>query len=292
MILNRNITRQWKSLFFPWQVFSSTQKVVSAGDGGGTNVTSSMANFVQAANIGAEINSTGLSGLKINTATHATRHITALPLDLDYSNPMYFRVHWTSGSSDVADTITWKVTHGSITPNVSAITSAILRPLTTPIPEDTVPTATAYTHCITSKGTLAPADTFVVAGADGVTTSASATSHTFTSASATFSASGVIPGDIIVINGTEYVVVSSSTTTLVFGKSDASSFNPGAATAISYSIRHPGLKPQETVKLAVQYSAVAGGLSEDRFFIGLEVLYAPLVGTDLGAPMPALPSGW
>jgi len=292
MILNRNIKRQWKSLFFPWQVFSSTQKVVSVGDGGGTNVTSSMANFVQAANIGAEINSSGLSGIKINTATHAVRHVTALPMDLDYSNPMYFRVHWTSGSSDTADTITWKVTHGAVSQNVSIVNGTIPRLLTTPIPEDTVPVATAYIHCVTSKGTLAPADTFVTSGRDGVTTSASATSHTFTSASAAFSSSGVITGDAFVFGGTEYVVLSVSTTTLVFAKADSSSFNPGAATGISFSIRHPGIKPQQPTKLAVQLAAFASGLSEDKFFIGLEVLYAPLIGTDLNAAMPALPSGW
>ena len=70
------------------------------------------------------------------------------------SNPIYARVLWTSGSSDTADTITWKVLYQPRSPNNQTLTGTIGLPLSTPIPQDTVPTGTAYTLCRTEKGTL------------------------------------------------------------------------------------------------------------------------------------------
>jgi hypothetical protein len=44
--------------------------------------------------------------------------------------------------------------------------------------------------------------------------------------------------------------------------------------------------------LQVEMHAKAVGLSEDIFFLGVELLYVPVVVSDLGLGLPSLPSGW
>lgn len=44
--------------------------------------------------------------------------------------------------------------------------------------------------------------------------------------------------------------------------------------------------------LEVEMDAKAVGLSEDIFFLGVELLYVPVIVADLGLALPALPSGW
>lgn len=283
MIRNQNIDRDWTTLFVPAVDFSSVRT---------PTVTPAIASAINT-NEALSINSTGIFGVKMNTNGDTIRHAMMLPRSVDYSQPIHLRVHWTSGSATTADTIVWKVFTQDVRSNVDLLTATIARPLTTAIPQDTVPVATAYTLCRTEKGTIAPVDTRVTSGSNGVTTSATATSHTFTSAGATFSATGVITGDFITIAGTEYVVVSSSTATLVFAKRDGSSFDPGAATALSFSIRHPGISAGEFIELALEMDAKAVGLSEDIFAVGVEILYVPRLSTGVYADRtPALPSGW
>lgn len=44
--------------------------------------------------------------------------------------------------------------------------------------------------------------------------------------------------------------------------------------------------------LEVEMYAKAAGLSEDIFFLGVELLYVPVVVADLGQALASLPSGW
>src|SRR5690348_17184765 len=53
------------------------------------------------------INSLQMVGVVLEAANDSIGLHTLLPYDYDRAKPMYVRVHWTSGSSDTADTITW-----------------------------------------------------------------------------------------------------------------------------------------------------------------------------------------
>lgn len=221
MILNRNISRYWRSLFIPAAEFSSVHKVASTLSAltlvegapntlGSATISSSLTNAVQTANLLSEVNSTGLFGVKINTAGHAVRHLMAWPWDYDNSKPLYARIYWTSGSSDTADTIAWKLFYKARSANNDLLTATIDTALTTVIPSDTVPTASAYTLCRTEKGTLA-ANT---------------------------------------------------------------------------------VRPNDLAEIEVELDAFAGGLAEDKFFLGVEFLYVPLIGNDTNAATPTLPTDW
>lgn len=100
-----------------------------------------------------EIGSTGLVGLVLETAGNSVMHSMVLPFDYDRSFPMYLRVHWSSGSTDTADTITWLVQYTPIVLN----TTAIIDPATaldSTIAQDTVPVATANIWCATEWGRI------------------------------------------------------------------------------------------------------------------------------------------
>lgn len=105
-----------------------------------------------------EIGSTGIVGMFFNAAGDSIMGHTMLPYDLDRKQPMYVRVHWSSESTDTADTITWLVQYTAIIPN----TTAIIDPATvlgTVIAQDTVPAATANIWCATEWGVI-PRNTF------------------------------------------------------------------------------------------------------------------------------------
>lgn len=74
-------------------------------------------------------------------------------------------------------------------------------------------------------------------GSDGVTTSATATSHTLTSAGATFT-TDVAVGDFLVVGtSTGYLITEITDGTHVkFARLDGASFNPGAATGLTFAI--------------------------------------------------------
>jgi hypothetical protein len=103
-------------------------------------------------NLVEDINSTGLYGLKMNTAGDSVNHLWQHPPDIDFSKPIRTRVRWTSGSSTTADTITWKVFRKVMTPNTTSLTNTISTALDTAIPQDTVPVATAFALCHTAYG--------------------------------------------------------------------------------------------------------------------------------------------
>ncbi len=48
----------------------------------------------------------------------------------------------------------------------------------------------------------------------------------------------------------------------------------------------------DTFMLEVEMDAKAGGLTEDIYFLGVELLYVPVVVADLGQALASVPSGW
>lgn len=148
----------WKPsrVFIPAWNFHLSQDALS---GNAANADTVLISAASASNWG-EINSLGLMGLDMSTAAEEVNTLWALPPDLDITKPIEARVHWTSGSADVADTIDWKLRYLKITPNVTVIISAATD-LDTVIAQDTVPVATAYAYCATEWGAILPAVTAI-----------------------------------------------------------------------------------------------------------------------------------
>lgn len=98
-----------------------------------------------------EISTFGVVSILMDTAGDLLDHHLQLPYDVDLKKDIRFRVHWTSGSSTTADTITWKVFYKAIVPDTTTIAAASTA-LDTVIAEDTV--IGAYTWQVTSWGVL------------------------------------------------------------------------------------------------------------------------------------------
>jgi hypothetical protein len=98
-----------------------------------------------------EISTFGVVGILMDTAGDVLDHNWSLPYDVDLNKDILFRVHWTSGSSTTADTITWKVFYKPIVPNSTTIAAASTA-LDTVIAQDTV--IGAYTWQATEWGVL------------------------------------------------------------------------------------------------------------------------------------------
>ena len=104
-----------------------------------------------------EISTFGVVGLLMDTAADEANTYTLLPPDIDLSKRIYARVHWTSGSTDTADTVTWKVWYKALVFNTTAIlaigdTGGVA--LDKVIAADDVPVATAYAWAVTEEGYL------------------------------------------------------------------------------------------------------------------------------------------
>lgn len=102
-----------------------------------------------------EISTFGVNGILFATASHEVNTYMPLPGDIDLSKRIYARVHWTSGSTDTADSVTWKVWYKAIVLNTTAIlaignTGGVA--LDSVIPADDVPVATAYAWAVTEEG--------------------------------------------------------------------------------------------------------------------------------------------
>ena len=102
-----------------------------------------------------EIGTSGVTGLKMTAAGNSVMHLFALPRTFDPKYSLRARLHWSSGSTDTADTIDWKILYTPIVYNVTAI-AAPATALDTVIPQDTVPVATANAHCVTAWGSISP----------------------------------------------------------------------------------------------------------------------------------------
>ena len=98
-----------------------------------------------------EIGTTGVVGMLFEAAGDSIMHSMLLPYDLDTTHNVAVRVHWSSGSTDVADTVTWLVQYTQIIPNVTAIVDPATA-LGKVVVIDNVPVATANTWCATEYG--------------------------------------------------------------------------------------------------------------------------------------------
>lgn len=98
-----------------------------------------------------EISTFGIVSILMDTAGDVIDHNMQLPHDVDINKHIYFRVHWTSGSSTTADTIDWKVFYKAIVPDSTTIAAASTA-LDTVIAQDTV--IGAYTWQTTAWGVL------------------------------------------------------------------------------------------------------------------------------------------
>jgi hypothetical protein len=121
---------------------------------GAAGVKSAGAGTPSATNLAyTEIGSTGIVGCLFEAAGNSVMGHTQLPYDYDRDHPMFMRVHWSSGSTDTADTILWLVQYTPIVPNVTAIIDPATA-LDTVIATDTVPVATANIWCTTEWGKI------------------------------------------------------------------------------------------------------------------------------------------
>lgn len=91
-----------------------------------------------------EITTMGIVGILLDTAADAIVTEAKIPWDLDTKQNVYARVVWTCGSTDTADTVTWKLLYRAITPAVTALATPATA-LDTAIVIQSVPVATAYT---------------------------------------------------------------------------------------------------------------------------------------------------
>lgn len=104
-----------------------------------------------------EISSFGVVGVLLDTAADEINTFMILPDDIDLTKRIYARVHWTSGSTDTADTVTWKVWYKPLVFNTTALlaigdTGGTALDLV--IAAQDVPVATAYAWCVTAEGYL------------------------------------------------------------------------------------------------------------------------------------------
>ena len=102
-----------------------------------------------------EISTFGVNGILMETAADEVNTYLPMPYDLDLSKRIYARVHWASGSTDVADTVTWKVWYATLVFNTTAIIAigdTGGTALDVVVPADDVPVATAYAWAVTDEG--------------------------------------------------------------------------------------------------------------------------------------------
>lgn len=100
-----------------------------------------------------EIAAAGVNAVNMDAAGDMVAHYMLLPYDYDPKHPMYTRVHWSSGSSDVADTIDWIVTYLPIALDTTVIADATTA-LDLAIAQDTVAAASANLWQATSFGSI------------------------------------------------------------------------------------------------------------------------------------------
>lgn len=141
MIKDRNIAWRRKEWAIPATQFAGFAKIsgtdiISAGTG---------------APILKEIGARGHVGVMMDTAGDFVSHRTRVPWDLDPRADVGFTVNWMSGSSDLADTINWKVWWELKRGGVS-LTSVLLAELDTQIAQDSVTGADHNQY--TSRGVL------------------------------------------------------------------------------------------------------------------------------------------
>lgn len=149
---------QWRPgrIWIPAMHFNGVS--VAALDEGGSATFAYGAGWVGAhtgAPISKEISTFGVNGILMDTAADEVNTYMPLPYDIDLNKRIYARVHWTSGSTDTADTVTWKVWYKPIVFNVTALAAIGASggtALDVVVAADDVPVGTAYAWAVTEEG--------------------------------------------------------------------------------------------------------------------------------------------
>lgn len=156
-MIRRDAELVWRPgrVYIPANHFTGiTNAALTAGAGSeAQTIGSFLAGTGTGAPVQQEVSTFGLVGVLMDTAADELNHLMLLPYDLDITQPLYARVHWTSGSATTADTIDWLVRYLKIVPDTTVLASAATA-LDTQPSQDTV--IGAYTHQVTSWGVLDP----------------------------------------------------------------------------------------------------------------------------------------
>lgn len=101
------------------------------------------------------VNSTGTIGLKMSTDGNYVLHDFLVPGDYDEAYPLNLRLVWCTESTNLEHGTLFTITRKAMTRNVTALSATISTALSTPVPADLVPVATAYAMNATDKGVIA-----------------------------------------------------------------------------------------------------------------------------------------
>ena len=149
-----------KHIFIPAISFTGvTTAAINEGGAGNFAAGETWAGVHTGVPISKEISTFGVAGILVDTAADEVNHYMMMPGDMDLSKRIYARVHWTSGSIDTADTVTWKVWYFPLIYNVTAIKAignTAGTALNKVIAADDVPVATAYAWAVTEYGWIDP----------------------------------------------------------------------------------------------------------------------------------------
>lgn len=156
---NKQLKRGWQNHWIGVQDFTLTHTasgLVTVDGNAQSNVAVTVTSngSVADADIIEQISTLKVPGVKMNTAGRTARKYFAVPKEWDTGFPLYFRVHWSSGSSTTADTITWKAFVKLLSANNDQLTATVSTALDTVIAQDTVPVGTAWTLGVTAAGKL------------------------------------------------------------------------------------------------------------------------------------------
>lgn len=100
----------------------------------------------------AEINTSGVTGINLNTADNTICHLMEVPYDMDLSFPVYFSIWWTANNT--SGTVDWTVFHKAIVRDSTVLGSAeAATALDSVIPVDTM-AGVAYTMMRTDEGRM------------------------------------------------------------------------------------------------------------------------------------------
>lgn len=101
MIKDRNIGYKYKKDWFPATGFNSFELAEATPN--------TMSGTVGGAPLWTEIGSLGVTGVIMDTAGDFLRMMLPLPSHWDLDNDIHFRVLWSDGATNSAQTITWKL---------------------------------------------------------------------------------------------------------------------------------------------------------------------------------------
>lgn len=139
----------YPAMFFTGMSVSAINEGGAANDAYGVNWEGSHTG----APVSKEISTFGINGILLDTAGDMVCTDAPIPADLDPQKDIKVRVVWASGSTDVADTVTWIANYLVLIPNVTAIAAPSVA-LDTAITAQDVPVATAYALCKTAWGVI------------------------------------------------------------------------------------------------------------------------------------------